>query len=208
MVKSILLNKRDRGLLPILICIPDPKEVNIVGNSFKDQFLKKGLVTQKQANKAINEKNVSRSKKRNKKTREDDEIQRRIQLARNEQAARNRELNRQRNEVAKEKEVQGQIRQIIKQNLIEVEGDNSFHFVDNKKIKKLYVSKEIVGGLSNGKMAIVKQDEQYLVVPAKAARQIQDRKAESLILLNSSVIKELDPDDPYAEFPIPDDLEW
>ena len=103
-----------------------------MGNSFKDQFLKKGLVTQKQANKAINEKNVSRSKKRNKKTREDDEIQRRIQLARNEQAARNRELNRQRNEAAKEKEVQGQIRQIIKQNLIEVEGDNSFHFVATK----------------------------------------------------------------------------
>jgi uncharacterized protein len=179
-----------------------------VGSSFKDQFLKKGLVTKKQANKAINEKHVSRSKKRNKKTREDDEIQRRIQLARDEQSARNRELNRQRNEVAKEKEVQGQIRQIIKQNLIEIEGDNSFHFVDNKKIKKLYVSKEIVGDLGNGKMAIVKQDEQYFVVPAKAARQIQERKAESLILLNSSVTKELDPDDPYAEFPIPDDLEW
>ena len=179
-----------------------------MGNSFKNQFLKKGLVTKKQANKAINEKHVSHSKKRNRKTREDDEIQRRIQLARNEQSARNRELNRQRNEVAKEKEVQGQIRQIIKQNLIEIEGDNSFHFVDNKKIKKFYVSKQIVEGLSNGKMAIVKQDEQYFVVPAKAARHIQERKAESLILLNSSVIKELDPDDPYAEFPIPDDLEW
>jgi uncharacterized protein YaiL (DUF2058 family) len=57
-------------------------------------------------------------------------------------------------------------------------------------------------------MAIVKQAEQYSVVPAKAARQIQDRKAEFLILLNSSAIKKLDPDDPYAEFPIPDDLEW
>ena len=92
--------------------------------------------------------------------------------------------------------------------MIEVEGDHSFHFVDDKKIKKLYVSKQIVSGLSNGKMAIVKQDERYFVVPAKAAGQIQERKAESLILLNSSVMKELDPDDPYAEFPIPDDLEW
>lgn len=179
-----------------------------MGNSFKEQFLKKGLVTQKQANKAINEKNISRSKKRKKKTREDDEIQRKIQLARDEQSARSRELNRQRDEAAKEKEIQGQIRQIIKQNFIEIEGDNPFHFVDNKKIKKFYVSKEIAGGLGNGKMAIVKQDEQYFVVPAKAGRQIRERKAESLILLNSSVKKELDPDDPYAEFPIPDDLEW
>ena len=179
-----------------------------MGNPFKDQFLKKGLVTKKQANKAINEQHLSRSKKGNKKTGEGDEIQKRIQQARDEQAARDRELNRQLYETAKEKEVQGQIRQIIKQNLIEVEGEFSFHFVDNKKIKKLYVSKQIVKGLSNGKMAIVKQDEQYAVVPAKAARQIQDRKAESLILLNSSEIKELDPDDPYAEFPIPDDFEW
>ena len=74
-----------------------------MGNSLKEQFLKKGLVTKKQANKAINEKHVSRSKKGNKKTREDDEIQRRIQLARIEQSARNRELNRQRNEVAKKR---------------------------------------------------------------------------------------------------------
>ena len=177
-------------------------------NPFKDQFLKKGLVTRKQANKVINEQHLSRPKKGNKKTQEDDEIQKKIQQARDEQAARDRELNRQRNEAAKENEVQGQIRQIIKQNLMEVEGDISFHFVDNKKIKKLYVSKQMVKDLSNGKMGIVKQDEQYSVVPAKAARQIQDRKAESLILLNSSEIKELDPDDPYAEFPIPDDLEW
>ena len=179
-----------------------------MSNPFKEQFLKKGLVTKKQVNKVINEQNLSRSKKGNTKTQEDDEIQKRIQQAREEQAARDRELNRQRNEAAKENEVQGQIRQIINQNLIEVEGDLSFHFADNKKIKKLYVSKQIAEGLSKGRMAIVKQDGQYLVVPAKAARQIQDRKAESLILLNSSEIKEPDPDDPYAEFPIPDDLEW
>ena len=177
-------------------------------NPFKDQFLKKGLVTQKQANKVVNEQHLSRSKKGNKKTQEDDEIQKKIQQARDEQAARDRELNRQRNEAAKEREVQGQIRQIIRQNLMEVKGDIPFHFVDNRKIKKLYVSKQIAEGLTKGKMAIVKQDAQYSVVPAKAARQIQDRKAESIMLLNSSEIKEPDPDDPYAEFPIPDDLEW
>ena len=179
-----------------------------MGTPFKEQFLKKGLVTKKQANRVINEQHLSRSKNGNKKARDDDEIQKRIQQARDEQAARDRELNRQRNEAAKENEAQGQIRQIIKQNLIEVDGDISFHFVDNKKIKKLYVSKPIAEGLSKGRMAIVKQDEQYWVVPAKAAIQIQDRKAESVVVLHSSEIKEPDPDDPYAEFPIPDDLEW
>ena len=179
-----------------------------MGNPFKDQFFKKGLVTKKQANKASHEQCLSASKKRNKKMQEADGVQEKTQQARQEQAARDRELNRQQNEAAKEKEVQGQIRQIIKQNRIEVDGDISFHFVDGKKIQKLYVGKKIADALSKGKMAIVKQDEQYIVVSAKAACQIQERKAESLILLNSPVSKEMASDDPYAEFPIPDDYDW
>lgn len=179
-----------------------------MNNPFKEQFLKKGLVTKKQVNKASHEPNISRAKKRIKETQEADEIKKKRQLARHEKSVRERELSCQHNEAAKEKEVQSQIRQIIKQNRIEIEGDISFHFVDNNKIKKLYVDKKIREGLSNGKMALVKQDERYSVVPAKAACQIQDRKSESLILLNSSAIKALAPDDPYAEFPIPDDYEW
>jgi uncharacterized protein len=179
-----------------------------MGNPFKDQFLKKGLVTKKQANKASHEQGLSAPKKRNKKMQEANAIQEKIQQARQEQAARNRELNRQQNEAAKEKEVQGQIRQIIKQNRLEVDGDISFHFVDGKKIQKLYVGKKIADALSTGQMAIVKQDEQYIVVPAKVACQIQERKAEPLILLNSPISKEMASDDPYAEFPIPDDYDW
>ncbi len=179
-----------------------------MANPFKDQFLKKGMVTKKQANKAMNEQHPSRAKTGNKKAGDDDEIQKKIQQARNEQAARNRELNRQLNEAAREKEIQSQIRQIIEQNLMEIEGDVPFHFVDKRKIKKLYVNKQVANGLSKGKIGIVKHNEQYYVVPEKAAGKIQDRKAESLILLNSSEKEEQDTDDPYSEFPIPDDLEW
>ena len=183
-------------------------EINIMGNSLRDQLLKKGLVTKKQVNKALNEKSASRSKKGNRETGEDDGIQKKIQQTREEQAARARELNRQRNEAAREKEIQSQVRQIINKNVIQVEGDISFHFVENKKIKKLFVSKKIAEGLRKGRMAVVKEDEQYFVVPEKAATQVQDRKAECVILLNTPETKESDPNDPYAEFPIPDDLEW
>lgn len=179
-----------------------------MGNSLRDQLLKKGLVTKKQVNKALNEKRAFRSKKGNKEAREDDEVQKKIQQAREKQAAHVRELNRQKNETAREKEIQDQIRQIINKNIIEMEGDISFHFVDNKKIKKLFVIKKIAEDLSKGRMAVVKEDERYSVVPAKAAIQIQDRKAECVILLNTPETKDSDPDDPYAEFPIPDDLEW
>ena len=45
---------------------PVNAEINIMGNSLRDQLLKKGLVTKKQVNKAFNEKRASRSKKGNK----------------------------------------------------------------------------------------------------------------------------------------------
>ena len=105
-----------------------------------------------------------------KKPGEDDEVQKKIQQAREKQAAHVRELNRQKNEAAREKEIQDQITQIINKNVIEVEGDISFHFVDNKKIKKLFISKTIAEGLRKGKMAVVKEDEQYSVCPSKSSR--------------------------------------
>lgn len=65
-----------------------------MGNPFKDQFLKKGLVTKKQANKASHEQRLSAPKKRNKKMQEADGVQEKIRQARQEQAARDRELHR------------------------------------------------------------------------------------------------------------------
>ena len=105
-------------------------EVSTVGNSFKDQFLKKGLVTKKQANKAKHEQRLSRPKKGKEKIQEDDGLQKRIQQSLHEQSVRARELNRQQNEIARKREIQAQIRQIITQNRIEAEGDISYHFAD------------------------------------------------------------------------------
>ena len=50
-----------------------------MSNPFKDQFLKKGLVTKKQVNKVSHEQRLSVPKKRNKKMPETDEQQNRIQ---------------------------------------------------------------------------------------------------------------------------------
>ena len=179
-----------------------------MGNPFKDQFLKKGLVTKKQVNKASHDQRLATHKKGNTKDQEEGGAASRARQAIQEQAARDRELNRQQQEATREKEIQSQIRQIITQNKIEAKGDLPYHFADEKKIQKLYVSKTMVEALSKGLMAIVKQDERYVIVPAKAGLQIQERRSESLLLLNSPVPKPLAPDDPYAEFPIPDDYDW
>ena len=52
----------------------------------------------------------------------------------------------------------------------------------------------------------VKVDKKYEVVPAETAGKIRERRPEALLVLNEP--QTLDPNDPYAEFPIPDDYDW
>ena len=87
------------------------------------------------------------------------------------------------------------------------DGDLTYNFADQNKIKKIYVTKSVLDQLSTGRMAIVKHKERYQVVPAKVARKIADRDAAAVIVLNEPQQTPAE-DDPYAEFPIPDDLEW
>ncbi len=176
-----------------------------MSNPFKDQFLKKGLVTKKRVKKVSHEQRLTGSAKVNSKRQDNPEIHKSIEHDRREQAALDKELNCRKNEAIKVKEIKSQITEIINQNRVDAQGDISFNFVDSNKINKLYVDKKIARDLSSGKNAIVKQDKKYFIVPAKAALQVKARDAEALILFNSQSKKEMDPDDPYSEFPIPDD---
>jgi len=178
-----------------------------MSNPFKDQFLKKGLVSKKQAKRAAHEQRLNAAQKGPGKQPSENEAQKKAKLAREEQAKRDKARNLELQEAARAKEIKGQIREIIKQNSAELRGNIPYHFADGKKIQRIHISNELVDALSVGRMAIVKQDGEYSVLPAKAAVQIRDRSPETLILLNSPP-KKLDPDDPYAEFPIPDDYEW
>ncbi|MCK4837716.1 MAG: DUF2058 family protein, partial [Desulfobulbaceae bacterium] len=85
-------------------------------------------------------------------------------------------------------------------------GDIAFHFSDSNKIKKMYFPKAVIDKLSNGTLGIVKVDGKYEIVPGETAGKIRDRHPQALLVLNER--QELDPNDPYAEFPIPDDYEW
>ena len=77
------------------------------------------------------------------------------------------------------------------------------------KIKKLYVSQTMVDQLSQGRMAIVKLEGKYEVVPAALLPKIRERQAECVVAYNEAKPRgATDPDDPYAAFPIPDDYEW
>ena len=68
--------------------------------------------------------------------------------------------------------------------------------------------------VSRGILAIAKLGENddiaYHLIPAEAARKIQEREANAIVLLNEFDKNEdgIEEDDPYAAYEIPDDLMW
>jgi uncharacterized protein YaiL (DUF2058 family) len=174
-------------------------------NPFQDKFLKAGLATKKQVGKA----KVAQNKKRKQQRRNqiDDPADKAIELGLQRQKEQSRQSNAQRDQVARKKEVIAQVKQLVANNRVDVgKGDSAFHFSDSSKIKKIYLSKAVINQLSSGTLGIVKVDKKYEVVPAETAGKIRDRSPEALLVLNER--QEQDPNDPYAEFPVPDDYEW
>ena len=54
----------------------------------------------------------------------------------------------------------------------------------------------------------MKVEDRYDLVPEVVARRIQARHADSVLYLHDRALDAIDEDDPYKDYPIPDDLEW
>ena len=153
-----------------------------MGNPFQDQLLKAGLVNKKQVKKAKHKQRINRKKNRNSGPTEASNKARQEQTA---QANRNRELNQQRAEENRQREQKAQVKQLIESNrLARDDSGDPYHFVEQNKIKRIFVSTEMTDQLSRGQLAIVKLGNSYEIVPAKAARQIASRDQEALIVFH------------------------
>ncbi|MBW8192328.1 DUF2058 domain-containing protein [Neiella marina] len=169
--------------------------------SLQEQMLKTGLVSKKKAGKVAKQAKKGRVQAREVKAAAEEK-----RLAEQEKA---KELNRQRDEAAKQKAIVAQIKQLIEVNRIDrARGDISYNFTDGSVVKNVHVDQATQKELMKGRLAIVRYGEGYEVVPAGVADKIAQRD-ESLVVLNNLVDdKETDEDDPYAEFVVPDDLMW
>jgi uncharacterized protein YaiL (DUF2058 family) len=176
-----------------------------MSNPFQDKFLKAGLVNKKRANKA--KLDLHKQQKEQRRNQGDDPVEKAAEQALRRQKEQSRQSNAQRDRAAREKEIEAQLKQLVASNRLSTgQGDTAFHFSDSNKIKKIYLPKAIIDQLSIGTLGIVKVDEKYDIVPAETAGKIRDRRPEALLVLNEH--RQPGPNDPYAEFPVPDDYEW
>lgn len=176
-----------------------------MSNPFQDQFIKAGLVNKKQVNQAkIDQRKMAKEQRQKNGGIVGNSALEQALKNKKEQA---RQSNAQRDLAAREKEVAAQIKQMVSSNRLKVgKGDIAFHFADANKIKKMCLPKATIDQLSTGGLGIVKVEERYEIVPAETAGKIRDRCPEALIVWHTGPTDA--PDDPYKEFPIPDDYEW
>ncbi|MDM1716040.1 DUF2058 domain-containing protein [Thiopseudomonas alkaliphila] len=177
-------------------------------SSLRDQLLKAGLVNQKQAKQAEKQQRKQQRLVKKGQAEADVTAQEIARKAQEEKALRDQELNREQQEKAELKARRAQIKQLIESaRLPKFEGDDFYNFVDNKKVKRIAVNELVRNKLSNGSLAIVSHGGGYEIIPREAAEKIEQRDPRRILLLNTAT-NEVEADDPYADYQIPDDLMW
>ena len=177
--------------------------------SLQDQLLNSGLIKKDKANKVKKEKYKQSKQQRNNKTTQTDESTLLAQKSVAEKQAKDRELNLQQKAAAEKKAIVAQIKQLIQLNIQAKDNDGvAYNFSDNNAVKKIFVDATTLKNISNGKLAIVKYNANYELIPAQVAEKIKQRDASFILVLNDKADDTLAEDDPYADFQIPDDLMW
>ncbi|MFJ2987176.1 DUF2058 domain-containing protein [Collimonas sp. NPDC087041] len=176
--------------------------------SLQEQFLKAGLVDKTKVKLVNQDKNKQKKAERRSGTVSVDESRLAALETQRKNAERARELNAQRDAAAAQKAIMAQIAQMVQKNRQSTGGgDIAYNFTYDNKIERLYVSAAVQGHLIAGRLVIICQGASRDLVPRVIADKIAERDA-SLVVRVNKTSTEIDADDPYAAFQIPDDLMW
>ncbi|MDO8654161.1 MAG: DUF2058 domain-containing protein [Undibacterium sp.] len=176
--------------------------------SLQDQFLKAGLVDKNKAKLAHQEKSKQKKVERRTGNESVDESRLAALEVQRKNAERARELNAQRDAAASQKAIFAQIVQLVQKNRqSKGVGDIAYYYTHGTKIDKIYVSAEVQTHLIAGRLVIVCLDGKTELLPRIIADKIAERDA-SLVVRVKKTTTEIDADDPYAAFQIPDDFTW
>ncbi len=182
-------------------------------SSLQEQLLKAGLVDEKKLAQASQQKHKQAKQARQQRGKKNRPADPGRQQAQNSKAERDRELNRKRQQEARQKELAAQAKQLIVDNRLDrSQGEQPYGFVYKRKVKKIYVTDAQKGQLSSGQLAIVtyvaSDGRKFELVPHTVAEKIVERDPSLLVTTDSRADAKPDENDPYAEYQVPDDLIW
>jgi uncharacterized protein YaiL (DUF2058 family) len=177
--------------------------------SLQEQLLKSGLVSSAQAKTVKSNKHKQEQLQRKNNVVVVDEAKAWSEKARLEKLEKDLALNQLHQQQELKKQLLAQIKQLIEQNKLSRDEEGvAYRFIDNNKVKTLYVAETMRLQLINGQLAIVKLGKNYEVVTAEIAQKISERNADNVLVHNEPATSVTPSDDPYASYAVPDDLMW
>lgn len=181
--------------------------------SLQDQLLKAGLTTKQKTRQANADK-----RKKNKQQRSgvqhdvsmQEQVKQDLVKAKVEKQVKDNALNEQKKQQLADKEQVLRIQQILTHHQIKnVQGDNEYNYTFGSKIKKLSLDSITHRALVNGRLSLCGLDEVTYIVTRETAEKLAELDKHVVLVQNDKVFDEqIDEDDPYAEYQIPDDLMW
>lgn len=178
----------------------------MVKNALQAQLLKAGLVDNKKAKK------LSKQAVHEQRTGQSDEAELKAKIAQDQQEKleKDQALDLEKKRLLQGKELKAAIVQMINQHKIrDIDGEVSYQFIDESKVKKIYLNQQIYNALVSGSLVVAKESDSYAILPKALADRINDKMKGFIIVNNSEKNEQItDEEDPYAAYVIPDDLMW
>jgi uncharacterized protein YaiL (DUF2058 family) len=178
-----------------------------MSSSLREQLLKAGLVTEKQARASQQQQQKQRPPSRHSPPANATPTQ--ANQAQAAKVTRDQQLNKQRQQAAAAKARAVEVKQLIEQHRLPkiLEGEDRFNFLDGKKLRFILVDAAMRQGLNEGRLVIVRYGGRSEVVPAAIGERIREREERAVIKLNEPSASGA-ADDAYKDFVVPDDLTW
>jgi len=181
--------------------------------SLQEQLLKAGLTTKQKARQA-NSAQRKQNKQKRSGVQHDATLQEQVKqdLAKKqaEKAAKDAALNAEKKQQLAAKEQSLRIHQILEHHQLKnVFGEAEYNYTFNSKIKKLSVDDITHKALIDGRLALCGWNDVTYIVTSETAAKLAELDASVILVQNDKVTSdEVEADDPYADYQIPDDLMW
>ena len=178
--------------------------------SLQDQLMKSGLINKQKAKQAQTDKRRKAKQKKKKGTVEVSDVQ----ISINEQKEQQQQKDLEKNQTAQRdlaaRSDHGKLIQMISQHCEKnYQGEIDYHFTYDSKVKRIAINDETQTRLVNGQLAICVLNEAFYLINKEATEKLIKIDDSVLVALHEKVdVTQLEEDDPYAEFAVPDDLVW
>jgi len=181
--------------------------------SLQDQLLKAGLTTKQKSRQANTDKRKKNKQQRSGVVHEaslQEQVKKDLTISKQEKLVKDLALNEDKKKQLADKEKHLRILQILQHHQIKnVNGDSEYNYTFSNAIKKLFVNSVTHRALVNGQLALCGLEEVTYIVTAETAGKLATLNESVILVQNDKIVTEdVDEDDPYADFQIPDDMVW